>query len=218
MSKIVIVEDNPMTASLLKEAVDGDGLEVIGEYRSAEEALEGLNRMDVPDLMLLDIGLPGMSGIEAARIFKETIPNMEILIQTIFEDSRSIMDAIQAGVSGYLLKSSSRKEIRRAISEVLAGGSTLSSKIARKVLDEFSEKNTAQNKSLHPNPFSFTKREKEILEILVKGASYKEIAEHFSISVHTVNNHLRKVYEKMRVDSRAKATALALDQTNGRRR
>lgn len=210
MASIIIVEDNPMTASLLKMMVDGEGLEVMAEFGSAEETLDKLSAMTTPDLILLDIGLPGMSGIEAARILKSKYPKMEILIQTIFEDSRTIMAAIHAGVSGYLLKSSPKEEVRRAIFEVLAGGSSLSPKIAKKILDECNGQKKERVQSGNPNPFALTPRELEILNILVRGASYKAIADQCSISIHTVNNHLRKVYEKLRVDSRAEATALVL--------
>jgi len=209
MIYVAIVEDNKIAAELLREYVEQDDIKINAVYNSAEDALEGLFANPLPDVVLVDIGLPGISGIELTKILKEKTHNLEIMIQSVFEDTNSIVSAIKAGASGYILKASSRMEISYAIKEVKNGGSFLSGKIARRILQEF--------KSMDKNPdheiadiYSLTAREEEILKELIRGKSYKEISSSLNISSHTVNNHIRKIYEKMRVNSRGEAVAKAL--------
>ena len=200
--RIAITEDNPNAALLLKESALSEGFEVCGVYESGEAFLRALETAPFPEVLLLDLGLPGISGIQVAQAVKQTHPEIEIIVQTVFEDPDSILGAIRAGASGYLLKESACRELRRAVEEVLAGGSSLSPRIARRVLQEFHQPvpNT--------NDFGLTAREHEILNELVAGAPCKLIADKLKISLHTVHNHLRKVYEKMRVDSRSEAVAV----------
>lgn len=205
---IAIVEDNPLAASILKEYVEGDDLSVIGAYGSGEEILDSIDTLPLPDIVLMDIGLPGMSGIEATRRLKEQYPGLTIVVQSVFEDKETVMEAVEAGASGYLLKASTRAEIRSALDEIKSGGCPLSGKIARTILEE------CRRRGCEPSAakirFGLTEREAAILDSLIEGESCKGIASNLGISVHTVNNHLRNIYEKMQVNSRSEAVARAI--------
>ncbi|MCE5251787.1 response regulator transcription factor [bacterium] len=213
MLYVVIIEDNKVAADLLREYIESEDVKVSALYTSGEDALKSIPSAPLPDVLLVDIGLPGISGIEVTRTLKKEFPGLEIIIQTVFEDTATIIDSIKAGASGYILKASSREEIIRALNEVKKGGSFLSGKVARKILHEFkdSEKSAATGNGLEC--YSLTTREEEILDNLVHGASYKEISSKLDISVHTVNNHIRKIYEKMRVHSRGEAVARAIESS-----
>jgi DNA-binding NarL/FixJ family response regulator len=207
MIRIAIVEDDPMASSLLRDYISCEDMAVDAAYGSGEEALERMRSLPLPDVVLLDVNLPGISGIETASRLKEAWPGIEIVMQTVFEDGDTILAAIAAGASGYLLKASSSEEFRRAIREVVAGGSPLSGRVAKRILESFrslTEQVPAREQ------FDLTAREEEILDKLIAGASYKEIGSDLGISAHTVNSHLRKVYEKLRVSSRSEAVAVAL--------
>lgn len=208
MLYVAIVEDNPITAGILREYVEGEELRVTAVYSSGEDALKMIPAHPLPDVILMDIGLPGISGIEVTRRLKGLYPGLEIVIQTVFEDSKNIMEAIRAGASGYILKASSREDIINALWEVKKGGSFLTGKIARKVLQEFHEPEKLREGAV--KCFELTEREEEILKELIKGSSYKDISDSLSLSIHTVNNHIRKIYEKMRVSSRGEAVARAI--------
>ncbi len=212
MLYITLVEDDPVAAELLKEYLRTGEMEIDRHYATAEEALEAIPALPLPDLVLMDIGLPGLSGIEATRRLKGRFPALEIVMLTTFEDSRSVVEAIKAGASGYLLKASTQGQLQEAILEVARGGSYLSGRIARKVLEEFRSELVPPT---DPAPESLTAREREILDQLVAGASYKAIAGRLGISVHTVNNHIRHIYEKLHVNSRAEAAAKVLGSRGG---
>lgn len=207
---VSIVEDNQVAADLLKEYIEGSDVRITALYRSGEEALESIPSMPLPDVLLVDIGLPGLSGIEVTRSLKRQYPGLEIIIQTIFEDTNTIVEAIKAGASGYILKATSREDIVKAIIAVKNGESFLSGKIARKILQEF--KSASLGHQTTAAFYELTEREEEILNELIRGSAYKEIANSFGISIHTVNNHIRKIYEKMRVHSRGEAVARAINQ------
>jgi len=204
---IALIEDDQVAATLLKEYLACEELKIVSHYDCAEDALRHIPTLPLPDLILMDIGLPGISGIEATQQLKQQFPQVEIVMMTTFEDSQNIIEAIKAGASGYLLKASSRQEIRNALCEIHRGGSYLSGRIARKVLDEFRAGISLVNPINISVEDNLTPREQEILTQLVKGETYNQIADDFSISVHTVNNHIRKIYEKMQVNSRAEAVA-----------
>jgi len=216
MLHIAIVEDNTTAGRLLKDYLESEDLRVTAVYNSGEEALAAIPTLPLPDVILMDIGLPNISGIEVTRRLKESYPQIEIVMQTVFEDCTNIMEAIKAGASGYILKASSREEIINALLEAKKGGSFLTGKVARKVLREFQEHGTevlpvpAANKSADTGRFGLSDREEEILNRLIHGDPYKKIADDLYISVHTVNNHIRKIYEKMRVNSRGEAVAKAM--------
>jgi len=203
---VVIVEDDALAAKILAEYIRGDEIIITGIYESAEIAIECIGKLPLPDIVLMDIGLPGMSGIEATSILKRQYPSLKIVVQSIFEDTETIMNAIKAGAEGYLLKASSRAEIHAALREVYAGGSPLSGKVASKILEQCRKKN-CDTSGANKNEFGLTARELEILDELMQGKACKCIASDLSISLHTVNNHLRSIYEKMQVNSRSEVAA-----------
>lgn len=212
MVKVAIVEDNPLAADLLREYIESDEIGVTAVYATGEEAVASLEDAALPDVMLVDIGLPGISGIEVTQKVKARHPDIEIVIQTVFEDSETIIQAIKAGASGYILKASSREDTVKAVLSVRQKESFLSGVVARKILKEFVENRQTADEKEHDTlaAYSLTRREKEILDMLIAGGTYKHIAAELFISVHTVNNHIRKVYEKMRVHSRGEAVARAM--------
>ena len=217
MLHIAIVEDNTTAGRLLKSYLESEDLKVTAIYKSGEEALAAIPTLPLPDVILMDIGLPNISGIEVTRQLKESYPQIEIVMQTVFEDCANIMEAIKAGASGYILKASSREEIINALLEAKKGGSFMTGKVARKVLQEFQDQGakaqpaSTGNKPASSGRFGLSDREEEILNKLICGDPYKKIADDLFISVHTVNNHIRKIYEKMQVNSRGEAVAKAIN-------
>ena len=210
MMRVAIVEDDPKAAGLLTEYIRNEDIEILALYGSGEEALEALEsipKAEPPDVILMDVGLPGMNGIETTRLIKERWPKIEIIVQTVFEDAQVILDAIKAGASGYILKASPREDYLKSLRDVMAGGSFLSGKVAKKVLLEFSKQTEAPRPEASLESYALTSREEEIMRLLVKGDSYKQIAAALGVSVFTVNNHTRKIYEKLRVNSRGEAVA-----------
>jgi DNA-binding NarL/FixJ family response regulator len=179
--------------------------EVVGEYASAEAALAGLPKA-WPQVLLCDINLPGESGISAVGALQALRPGLACVILTVFDDSEKLFASLQAGAVGYLLKSDPAPAMIDAVVEASAGGSPMSRAIARKVVKHFnggSAAPVAKSESLA----ALTPREAEVLERLAQGARYKEIADQLGISIETVKNHLRKIYEKLQVSSRTEATA-----------
>lgn len=174
-------------------------------FSTCEEALAVLDKETArPDVLLLDVGLPGMSGIEGIGPFKERSPSTQVIILTVFEDQDKIFRSICAGASGYLLKTAPAEEITEAIREVLRGGAPINGRIARRVLDMFS-RFAPQKKD-----YGLTQREIQILELMVRGHIKKEIADQLSLSFHTVDTHLRNIYGKLQVHTRTAAVAKAL--------
>lgn len=214
MHDVMIVEDNPTARDLIARSVAKAGYRCDKRCGTAESAIAELRSGCRPDIILLDVHLPGIDGIAAIPLIRELCPSAEIIIQTVFEDPETILRAIKAGVSGYLLKDAGLNELAQALQTVEKGGSPLSPIVARKVLRSFLSSGAIPNRSpidarACPTLESLTKREGEILEKLIQGFSYREIGFELGISVHTVNSHLRKVYEKLRVNSRSEAVALA---------
>lgn len=198
--KVVVVEDNRGTREKLMALLDcSERLRGIGAYHNGEEALRGITA-NPPDVVLMDIKLPGMSGIECVGQLKVLLPEVEILMLTTYEDSELIFQSLRAGAAGYLLKNMPPSEVVQAVEQVQAGGSPMSMHIARKVVDHFQ-----QIKRSAPEVDSLTAREQEILGLLAKGFLYKEIADQLKISINTVRVHLHAVYEKLHVQSRTEA-------------
>ncbi len=206
MLNVCLVEDDLVAADLLKEYINADNLRIVSHYATGEEALANIPKYPLPDAVLMDIGLGGMTGIEVTSILKAQLPQLEIIMLTTFEDHETIVSAIKAGASGYMLKASSSREIREGIFEVCRGGSFLTGSVARKLLNEFQERPGISADLLE----DMTKREHTILNKLINGDSYKLIAHNLDISVHTVNNHIRHIYRKLHVNSRSAAVAKAL--------
>lgn len=206
MITVAIIEDDANYRRIAVEQLRASGrCEVVGEYPSGESALAGLPEA-WPRVLLCDINLPGESGIDAVRKLQAQRPGLACVILTVFDDSEKLFASLQAGAVGYLLKSDPAPAMIDAVTEAAAGGSPMSRAIARKVVRHFaggSTPATAKPETLA----ALTPRETEVLERLAQGARYKEIADQLAISIETVKNHLRKIYEKLQVTSRTEAAA-----------
>ena len=200
-----IIEDNRAFSRNAAAAInDAGGLDCTGVFRSCEEALAALKTTASPQVVLMDIGLPGMSGIEGIARLREVAPAVDVVVLTVFEEEDKLFKAICAGASGYLLKSAGLDEIADAIRLAHAGGSPMTPRIARRVLGFFKERPAKQ-----PD-YGLTDRERDILQQLVEGLVKKEIAARLDISFHTVDMHLRHIYEKLRVNTATGAVAKAV--------
>jgi DNA-binding NarL/FixJ family response regulator len=207
MKSIWIIEDHSAFRRTLVRVVNAeDGLQCTRDFDSCEKALAAMVHDHAPDLILLDVGLPGMSGLDGIRLIKERSPNALVVILTVFEDDDKVFSAICAGAAGYLLKTSSVTEITQAVRDALAGGSPMTSRIARRVLDMFSKLAPKQS------DYGLSDREKEILQLMTTGLIKKEIADRLTLSVHTVDTYLRRIYEKLEVNTRTGAVAKALKE------
>ena len=202
MITVSIVEDHAGTRRSLEALLDGaPGFRCLGAYATAEEALRGIPATP-PNVALVDINLPGMSGIECVAKLKGTFPALKILMLTTYEEGELIFNSLRAGASGYLLKKMASSELIPAIEQVHAGGAPMSMQVARKLVDHFHEihKTATEVEKLTP-------REQETLGLLAKGFLYKEIGDRLGVSVNTVKRHLQAIYEKLHVQSRTEATA-----------
>lgn len=200
LTSIAIVEDDRDFRTTLKAFLDeAPGFRCVCACDTAEAALQTVPKL-LPDVVLMDIHLPNMSGVACTRRLKELCPSLRILILTVYEDNERIFGALKAGASGYLLKRAEPGEIVRAINEVKLGGAPMSSQIASRVVESFHE-----NLRPVPKEQNLSRREEEILEELSKGYSTKEIATRFSISANTVHTHLQHIYDKLHVRSRTEA-------------
>jgi len=207
MIRVAVVEDNPPLRLELRRLIDEtDGLLPCGSYGSAEDALSQVVN-DHPDVVLMDIELPGMNGVEGVRRIKAAAPSTLVVMLTVFEHSDWIFDALRAGAVGYLLKRSSGDEIVAAIRQAHDGGAPMSISIARKVVQFFNQKPAGD-----PAFGALTDREHVVLTKLSEGLTYDEIGAALSISVNTVRKHIRHIYEKLEVNSRTEAVARFLKQ------
>lgn len=199
---VSIIEDDvparEIIAGWIKRA---EGFRLVSEFGSAETALSRMPE-EKPDVVLADINLPGMNGIECIRRLKPVLLNTQFVMVTVYEDADHIFNALTAGASGYLLKQTARNDLLAALRDVHAGGSPMSSNIARKVVQSFRRLEGPENPSHDLSP-----REREVLELLARGYLYKEIADSLQISIPTVNTYIRRIYEKLHVRSRAQAVA-----------
>jgi len=205
---VIIIEDNELLRDSLKEAINKSGqISCLNSFGSGETALDLIAKDElVPDIILLDIGLPGMNGIELIPELKRLSPSSKIIIITVHDDDENVFNAICAGASGYLLKDLSSEKIVNSINEVMNGGAPMNSHIAKKVLSMFRDQNVKSN------GYSLSEREKEILGQLVEGLSKKQIAEKLFLSHHTVDSHLRNIYAKLEVHSRSSAISKAIKE------
>lgn len=199
MIKVVIIEDVKEIREGLQMLIDGnEGFVCAQTFANAEDALDKLPGIN-PDVVLMDINLPGINGIEAVRRLKLLCVDTQFIMSTVYEDDESIFESLKAGASGYLLKKTAPTKILDSIMEVFHGGSPMSGQIARKVIASFQQKDSIDDSEL------LTQREKEILKSLAKGLRYKEIAADFNIGLETVRSHARNIYEKLQVQSRTEA-------------
>ena len=206
--KVSIVEDDAGTRVNLMAVLGATAtLQCLRAYPNGEEALAGIPR-EIPDVVLMDISLPGMSGIECVAKLKASLPKVQILMLTTYEDSKLIFDSLRAGASGYLLKNMPPAEVVQAVEQVSVGGSPMSMHIARKVVNHFQQVEQSASKVA-----VLSKREQEILALLAKGYLYKEIADQLGITHGTVRVHLHSVYEKLHVTSRTEAVVMFLNKS-----
>jgi DNA-binding NarL/FixJ family response regulator len=202
--RILIVDDHPVTRDGLRAALaTAEDIEVVGEASTGEEALELLSEAR-PDVIFMDVRMPGMGGIEATRAIRAAIPETKVVLFTIDESRVSISDAIQAGVSGYLLKDSSADELVNAARMAMEGKAVLHPKLTKAFIEE------AQLVDKDSSQVPLSKRETEILQKVAYGATTKSVAEELGISPHTVKTHLERIFEKLGANDRAQAVAIAI--------
>lgn len=209
MINVVIVEDSKTIREGLKLLIDGtEGYSCIAAYSNCEDLLDVVEKIKI-DVILMDIDLPGISGIEGIKRIKEISSEILILILTVYDENELIFEALCAGASGYLVKKTPPAKLLDAIKEAYDGGAPMTSNIARKVVDFFQKNKPLEKES---DIISLTKREKEVLSGLVDGYSYKAIADKLNISVDTVRFHFRNIYKKMHVHSQSEAVVKALKE------
>ncbi|MBJ07293.1 MAG: LuxR family transcriptional regulator [Verrucomicrobiaceae bacterium] len=207
-TRVWLVEDNEVFRRNVQRVINNlDGMVCDGSFESAENTFAALQSNPAPEVILLDVQLPGIDGIGALEKFKEVVPDTRVIILTVFDDADKIFRAVCAGASGYVLKASGTDKIGDAIRQVMGGGAPMTPQVAKKVLDAFA------NSELMPGgkgDYGLTAREQEILRLLAEGLLKKEIADALSISVNTVSTHLRRVYDKLHVNTNTGAVAKAL--------
>jgi DNA-binding NarL/FixJ family response regulator len=202
MISVAIVDDERKLCESIAAFVNGSsGFKCVSSYHSAEAALEHLPA-DKPDVVLMDINMTGMNGVECVRRLKQLIPETQVVMLTVYEDTDNIFNALAAGAAGYLLKRTKSAELLEAIREVHRGGSPMTTHIARKVTQSFIRAGPS------PQPTeNLSEREQEVLDCLSQGLIYKEIAEKLGISYETVHTYIRRIYEKLQVRTRTEAVA-----------
>jgi DNA-binding NarL/FixJ family response regulator len=217
MITVSIVDDEPRLRQSITTFVNGSqGFKCISGYGSAESALKGLPA-DKPNVVLMDINMGGMNGIECVEKLKSQCPDMQILMLTVYEDTEKIFRALAAGANGYLLKRSSPETLLAAIQEVHGGGSPMTSSIARKVVASFQKHkstaaNTEESVSAEKKSVALSPREAAVLDGLAKGWTYKQLASELNISTDTIRTYIRRIYEKLHVQSRIEAVVKYLHQ------
>lgn len=204
-----LIEDNDAFRAAAERVLRGiRDVRATRAFVSCEAALAELEKpgLEAPDVILLDVGLPGMSGIEGIPLLRRRAPAARIIVLTVFDDSGKVFQAICAGADGYLLKSASLDAVRAALDELQRGGAPMNGQIARLVLQEFARRGGAQR------DYGLTPREREVLERMVQGMTKKVIGADLSLSIHTVDFHLRSIYQKLHVHTRTGAVAKALKE------
>jgi len=206
MIKVAIFEDNRSLREGLAAMIGGTpGFECTGTFPNCNNILKNISQAK-PDVVLMDIEMPGINGIEAVAMIKEEFPEIKILMETIFDDDEKIFNSICAGAEGYILKHTTPAEMMEAIKEIYEGGSPMTPSVANRVLKMVKTRPESGNKE----SFDLSSREKEILTCLVKGMSYKMIADTCFISIETVNVHIKNIYKKLQVHSKSEAVVKAI--------
>jgi RNA polymerase sigma factor (sigma-70 family) len=203
---VSIVEDNDKLRGTLARVLNrAEGFQCVSQYPNAEDALKDLPNIK-PNVVLMDINLPGMNGVECVRQLKQLLPEIQTIMLTVYEDTENIFNALAAGANGYMLKRTSSKELMEAIRNVQRGGSPMTIHIARKVVQSFQKSAPVQAAE------SLSEREQQVLDLLSHGLMYKEIADKLDISYETVHTYIRRIYEKLQVRTRTEAVAKFLRQ------
>lgn len=205
MAQVGIIEDNKKIRQLMQRYLDmQEDMFCPVATECVEDMLDYLSTYSNPNVLLMDIQLPGMSGIEGMKIIQQKYPDIEIIMLTVYHDSHKIFESLKAGASGYLLKHTSLPEIKDAIELLMQGGAPMSPQIARKVITHFNDRGQKKQES------NLTNREQDIVNGLVDGLSYKLIADRLNISIDTVRAHIRNIYKKLHVNSKAEVIAKSL--------
>ena len=195
---LIIEDDSEIRNSFILIVNSSQRFVAVKAYASCEEAIKNL-MYDKPEIILMDIELPGMNGIAGTKIIKERLPHSDIIMVTVYEDSDLVFEALKAGASGYITKSANYIELLTALEEIIKGGAPMSSRVARMVIDNF-----------HVNPVSpLTKRETEILQLIAEGKTYTQISEELFISKETSKTHIKNIYSKLQVNKKSEAIAKA---------
>jgi DNA-binding NarL/FixJ family response regulator len=204
MIKVLIYEDNPQLREGLTMLIDGsDGFTVVASYKNCNSINAELEVWK-PDVILMDIDMPGVNGIEGLKRVREMNQQVKVLMLTVFDDNKNVFEALKNGANGYLLKKTPPAKLLEYIGDVASGGAPMTSSIATQVLKMFAEIPQQAN-----NEYNLTDREKQVLQLLVNGYSYKMIANEMFIAIDTVRSHIKKVYEKLQVNSKSEAVAKA---------
>ena len=201
-TNVSIVEDNDKLRGTLARVLNrADGFRCVSQYANAEDALKDLPQVR-PDVVLMDINLPGMNGVKCVQQLKTLLPGIQVMMLTVYEDTENIFNALAAGANGYMLKRTPSKELLGAIQEVHQGGSPMTMHIARKVVQSFQ-----RSAASAPPTENLSEREQQVLDLLSLGLMYKEIADKLGISYETVHTYIRRIYEKLQVRTRTEAVA-----------
>ncbi|QNA43397.1 response regulator [Lacibacter sediminis] len=204
MIKVVLYEDNPQLREGLTMLIDGsDGFTVLASYKNCDNVTDEVEAWK-PDVILMDIDMPGTNGIEGLKKIRAKNSDVKILMLTVFDDNKNVFEAIRNGANGYVLKKTPPAKLLEYIEEAASGGAPMTASIATQVLKMFSQVNTSQN-----DDYNLSDREKQVLQLLVDGFSYKMIASEMFISIDTVRSHIKKIYEKLHVNSKSEAVAKA---------
>ncbi|MES2777642.1 MAG: response regulator transcription factor [Bacteroidota bacterium] len=204
MIKVLLYEDNPQLREGLSMLINGsDGFEVVAAFKNCDNAPDEVDIYQ-PDVILMDIDMPGTNGIQGLKNIREVNDKVKILMLTVFDDNKNVFEAIKSGANGYLLKKTPPGKLLDYIVEANSGGAPMSSNIATQVLRMFSDMNNTKGVD-----YALSDREKEVLQLLVNGFSYKMIASEMFIAIDTVRSHIKKIYEKLHVNSKSEAVAKA---------
>jgi len=202
--RLVIYDDNQQRCESLKALLSlTDGMKCVADFPDCSHALEDMEQ-HYPDVVLMDIEMPGVDGISGVSIIKKNFPNIRIIMQTVFEDDEKIFASLKAGAEGYILKTASAEKITQSIEEVYQGGAYMTPSVALRVMQYFNTP-AKENKE-----YQLTQKETEVLKLLSEGNSYKMVSDKLGISYFTVNSHIKKIYEKLHVHSLAEAVSLAI--------
>jgi DNA-binding NarL/FixJ family response regulator len=204
MIKLMLYEDNPQLREGLTMLLNGsDGFEVVGAFKNCNNVEDEVTALG-PDVILMDIDMPGTNGIEGLKRIRRVNNDVKVLMLTVFDDNKNVFEAVRSGANGYVLKKTPPARLIEYITEANSGGAPMTSSIATQVLKMFSEMNAQQGGDYH-----LSEREKQVLQLLVNGYSYKMIASEMFISIDTVRSHIKKIYEKLHVNSKSEAVAKA---------
>lgn len=204
MIKVLIYEDNPQLREGLTMLINGsDGFEVLSSFKNCNNVVEEVQAFK-PDVILMDIDMPGVNGLEGLKLVREMDTAVKILMLTVFDDNKNVFQAISNGANGYILKKTPPGKLLEYIAEAQSGGAPMTSSIATQVLKMFSSMNNEKGED-----YNLSDREKQVLQLLVEGYSYKMIAGEMFIAIDTVRSHIKKIYEKLHVNSKSEAVAKA---------